>query len=718
MKNLKFIILAGSLCLILSCRESFVLPVPEGGGVKIALTQDVRSNELTVKSTTNLPSVEDFEVEIYNSRAVRLYRDTYANTVGKEIPLNGGDYRILAQHGDSLGAGFDIPYYVADENFTVHGQNVEEINAVAKLGNVRIAVNFGETLKTQYSFFYAKVRRKAGKSVTYAMDETRYAYLPGGEFILELYADVDGSMKYYQAEPITCSPNDFITFNVETSSREGSLSVNVKIDDSVNLVEKTVEIPASALPADKPQLTVTGFNDREYKFIEGVPSIVTGVYANLSAGNGIAHLYMDFKSSYLESLGLKSPLDIAVLSDGDRALLKKSGIVVPSDLAGSKFSFVNFAGLLENISSDSKYSPDAPAAEFSLRLEDNEGVSVSSENYKVTLIPGKATLTEISELDVWATKINSVSAVVSDGAPEKFVLEYSMDGNSWMAVNPTSVSDHTLSFGTVAGFVPGTEYKLRLKYNDNENSVSELATVKTEAAQQIGNAGFEDWTELTYNYNIIISTKASYTYFQPWSNESSAWWAQNSAVAMKNDVTGLTRKTVKSFLTVGCSTDSHSDAKSAVVFSCNVGNANTNSTAVGTTYVGDLWLGKASENGSHESEGHSFMSRPTALSFYYKFSPKGSENFYAKVELKAQDDSILFSKEITDGQSASEWTEFRIPFEYTDLRKKAASIYLQFKSSSSKKPGVSTGNKIELNGSEREAHVGSVLRIDDIKVEY
>lgn len=149
MKNLKFIILAGSLCLILSCRESFVLPVPEGGGVKIALTQDVRSNELTVKSTASLPSVEDFEVEIYNSRAVRLYRDTYANTVGKEIPLNGGDYRILAQHGDSLGAGFDIPYYVADENFTVHGQNVEEINAVAKLGNVRIAVNFGETLKTQ-----------------------------------------------------------------------------------------------------------------------------------------------------------------------------------------------------------------------------------------------------------------------------------------------------------------------------------------------------------------------------------------------------------------------------------------------------------------------------------------------------------------------------------------------------------------------------------------
>ena len=112
------------------------------------------------------------------------------------------------------------------------------------------------------------------------------------------------------------------------------------------------------------------------------------------------------------------------------------------------------------------------------------------------------------------------------------------------------------------------------------------------------------------------------------------------------------------------------------------------------------------------------MSRPTALSFYYKFSPKGSENFYAKVELKAQDDSVLFSKEITDGQSASEWTELRIPFEYTDLRKKAASIYLQFKSSSSEKPGVSTGNKIELNGSEREAHVGSVLRIDDVKVEY
>ncbi len=717
MKNLKFIILAGSLCLVLSCRESFVLPVSDSGKVKIALAQDDRSNDLTVKSSSELPSIENFEVEIYNSRAVRLYRDSYANTVGKEIPLNGGDYRLLAQHGDSLGAGFDIPYYVADESFTVHGQKVEEISAVAKLGNVRISVKFGDNLKTQYSFYYAKVRRKAGKSVTYAMDETRYAYLPGGELILELYADVNGTMKYYQADPVTCEPNDFITFNVETSSRVGSLAVNVKIDDSVSVVEKDMEIPATALPSEKPQLTLTGFNGREYSLSEGVPVTVSGVYANVSADAGIAHLYFEFESDYLASIGLQSPLDLAELTSDTRTLLKENGLIVPSDLKGSKFSFVNFAGFLETLGDRGKYSPTSPAADFSLRVEDNDGVSVSSENYKVTLASGKGTLSEISELDVWATKIYDVKAEVTEGSPDRFVLEYSMDGNSWTQTSAKSINGNTLVFGTVSGFVPGSEYKLRLKYNDNENSVSEPVTVTTESAMQVGNAGFEDWTELTYSYKVLLGGTKSYTYYQPWKDESSACWAQNSAVVMRTDVTA-SNLPYKSSLTVGCSKDAHSGERSAVIFTTNVDNFNTNFSAVGTTYAGDLWIGTTASKGNHESEGHAFTSRPTALSFYYKFSPKGSENFFAKVELKAQDGSVLFSKEITDGPAASEWTEYRIPFEYAELRKKAASIYLQFKSSSSAKPDVNEGKKIELNGSEREAHVGSVLRIDDIKVEY
>ena len=128
------------------------------GEVIISLTSvDDHKNVTPVKSTVDAPETEAFKIEIFNSKGTRLFRDTYGNAAGTKIPLNAGDYRLLASYGDSLAVGFDAIYFAADQNFTVRPQTAETINATARMANVKVAVDFGKNLDTYYAGHYARV---------------------------------------------------------------------------------------------------------------------------------------------------------------------------------------------------------------------------------------------------------------------------------------------------------------------------------------------------------------------------------------------------------------------------------------------------------------------------------------------------------------------------------------------------------------------------------
>jgi UDPglucose 6-dehydrogenase len=58
--------------------------VPHEGAVRLFLSQESPDTKSTLD---DLPSLDDFEVEIYNARALRLYRDTYAQTKGLDTQM-------------------------------------------------------------------------------------------------------------------------------------------------------------------------------------------------------------------------------------------------------------------------------------------------------------------------------------------------------------------------------------------------------------------------------------------------------------------------------------------------------------------------------------------------------------------------------------------------------------------------------------------------------
>jgi hypothetical protein len=259
-------------------------------------------------------------------------------------------------------------------------------------------------------------------------------------------------------------------------------------------------------------------------------------------------------------------------------------------------------------------------------------------------------------------------------------------------------------------------------YNNNEKLVSNVVKVTTEEILQVGNPGFEEYQTTTMH---VSPAGWIYDYDREWylpykQGETDTWWAVNSKKTMPDGHTAWTSNFCKNFPCTAYSTVSYSGEKSAMVYSINVSDGNTDGTAIGDTVPGEIWIGKADDSGNHSADGHAFANRPSALKFMYRYADVNNENFSVTIVMYGGGKEIART-EVIDGAAASEWKERVVPIVYSDLMTKADKIYISFKSAvpdASNKVQVRTAVSMEIAGQNRTAHIGSALRIDDIQLIY
>ena len=366
---------------------------PEGeGSLTIALSADgsnVGSKaEGEAEGSLNL---DDFRIAIYKTEnQMRLYNDSYANTSGKTLKFNAGEYRLVAQLGDTLGCGFDKPYFMADPTFTIERGN-NTVEATAKLANVKLAINFDNTISEVYPDYYAIVKHNTikGKEVKFVKGETRPGYIPGGDLVLEVYANIEGTWKYYKTAPARYNPNDFVTFSITTNAAEGSLSISITVDDTVDQKDQTIEVPATALPQEGPSITLAGFESagNVHEFVEGMNAQGHNASANFIAKAGIAHCYLTMESDYLAGKGVSGTVDFANLSTDAATALRSAGFEWDYNMFESRtFSFIDLSNLIKNIMAETKAEKtDKEIAGFSLRVVDGVGKEITGEFSIVSL---------------------------------------------------------------------------------------------------------------------------------------------------------------------------------------------------------------------------------------------------------------------------------------------------------------------------------------------
>lgn len=727
MRHIRFVLTCLAAFATVSCTEALEeIATGADGEITVSLTSDwdCRPHLKSSVQEEEVPAGE-FIVEIFKTDGnVRLYRDTYANTENKAIKLNGGDYRLVASHGDPDGCGFEAPYYMGEEMFTVHAQTHEEVHVTAKLANVKVAVEFGEHLVLDYPEHYAVVRSDKDCSLEFSAGEERTGYMPAGNLSLELYAKIDGEWKYYASEPEEYSPNDFVTFHVDTKEGEGSLSLNIKVDDSVELVEKEVEIPQSMLPKEAPKMTFNGFGDSDVIEVVEAGETPESLKIDIVADAGIGHCILHINSEYLAGIGVPAEIDLVSVEENVAELLKDNGFDWRGIMQGQRLAYIDLTGVAEKLASEVYDDANPFKAEISFEIEDVNGKK-SAESQSVTIAALKPEFSfSAVQTDAWAKSIRGMEISYANLNPAVLKLQYkaAADGE-WQDAGLSSDSGSVLSFNNISGLTPETEYQLRAIYNGNETSAIQTA-LTTEAAAQVGNSGFEEWqtSEFKFTYDIpFIGGEHNIDWYHPWSSEETdIWWAVNSRKTMPSSTSIVSDNwNWVRFPTVAYTTESCQGSHAAVVYSVNVGDWLTSAALVGDRVAGELFIGTADDSGNHSSEGHSFASRPDSLCFMYKYESNGGETFSVHAELYSEDGTVIATASTDSGSASSSWLRFSLPFQYADTARNAAKIYMSFKSTSASRPSV-TGNKVITiaDNAQYTGNFGSMLYLDDLQLVY
>lgn len=722
--------------LLFSCKTSDVEGIEGTTEVTFSLATDGTHHKVKSELAADyIPEVDDFTIEVFKqegSKDKRLYRDTYPNSKDKAIKLNGGSYYMLAYHGNALGVGFgkEYAYFQAKEPFQISkDQRKVSVSATAKLYNVKVAMNYGADLLKDYpDFLITLATDKAGAkgTLSYTKDDAaKEGFIPAGTLTFTLFQDKsqvnatpdeNGNIKVTAFQKtITVEPNDFITLTVNTKPAEGKLTVGIEIDKETETVTDNVEINSTYVSTEAPIVTLGDKLASTLEFHEDED--LTGALVSLKSAAGYSHVYLDFTSPYLESKGLTSGLDLMNMDEATKAEMDKLGITTTEMGPDVKFAAVDFSGLSQKV----KYETVPFDATFNVRVVDNNDNTVTSAPFTIKIQKLTAQV-NVAEANAFARSFRGVTMTVNEGIASKFALQYRTGEGDWTTVNPESIEGNTLNFAKIGGsLLPETAYQFRSIYDNNAAEVSDNVVVTTEAAAQVGNAGFEDWTTETIKISVVAAKDRELDWYLPYSNNSDSWWAVTSKKSIVTSIFATTETCVKSFPTVAYSPKEFTEGtKSAHVFSVDIGKNSTDVApgASHTTYPGELFIGTADNSGNHASDGHSFVGRPDRFTFKYKYAPVGEEKFYVEILFKDASGNVIFSKVDNDGPSSSDWATYTCDINWEDIHKKVSSIYISFKSTSSSSPDKINRSTIEVAGNNFTGHFGSSLYIDDIQMIY
>ena len=786
MKRLRFlpIVLAVALS---SCTKNPLEQYPTGpegeGLLQIGLSVDedlqivqTRASEMPAEI---VPAADDFYVELYrfykwvNKKGEeakketwnRLHFSTYAElftSVESEeegvepertfnpIRVNAGQWKMVAFHGDSTACGFNKPYFRTEKEFVVDGgfnedgtPKVTVVQAEAKVENVRITVNFDETVPGSFYDYFVRFARidttaTAGNSANkkykqilrYKKGEERDAYMMPTDslqiqFMAQYEYNDEDSWKYATLDTVAVHANDHLTINLSVNPRHGNLDVNITTDRNIVKETTDVEILEMWAPQDAPQIVAAGFANGDHAVVEGD---MTGNNATISvlARGGLKNFFVKLESEYLAQAGFDVPLGVELdlanpTADTQELLnkLKAAGFNWMDGMLGSRrLTYLTLTDLFARINNlNPSLEVERNLFNLSVRVVD-EVNNETEQNLTATAYPITQSLT-IDAGNVWAKKIVSPKLNVSRGVSGLFVLQVSTDGQqTWSDLKTyQSASGNVLDYGTL-NVDPATTYHFRTLYNNNPKLMSEVVTVTTESELQIGNSGFEEYQTTVMHVSPLGWI---YDYDREWylpynSGDSNPWWAVNSKKTMPDGHTAWTSNFCKNFPCTAFSTVRRSGEKSALIYTVNVSDTNSDISAVGTNVPGEIWIGTADNSGNHASNGHAFASRPSVFSFWYRYTPIGGETFSVEFVLYDAQGNEIGRCGMTDGPAASEWTLCELPVVYSNLTAKAAKIYASFKSSVS--ASVNTAVTMEIAGKQQTAHIGSALRIDDIQLIY
>ena len=698
----------------------------EDTGFRIALT-DGTTTLTTRKAPAELeePLVGQFHLRITDSDT---HKTAYDGACAAAVPVKEGVYDLHVTYGDESAVALDAPCYTGSaerKEVVLHQQT--PVSILCKVANSLLSVVYDETSGRLFSdaFETYRVTVTAGEqSASIEQGSDASVYFPAGSSIrVTFHATLLGTGKEIAYELTeedsfaNIAAGKHLKLHLALDAVETGMAVTLEKVE-VETVTLNETIPLEWLPA--PKLSEEGFTNKTLDVYETLAPEATIRFA-VSEVTGLEDISFTTEFNDATFNGLNGTYLLSDMTPEDIVRFKEAGIILP--LVGEKTPAIEFSsdftGKLQAANNGTVKNTFTLNYVQANNRKNKEGqpvaytINVHKPEFNIQVQPGNVWSKEFTIDPVEVAEGKGDAAIIADN----LTYQYQDENGNWQACNDANRQ-------VFASHPDKKTYKVRALYRGV--ITSNETEVELEMPTQLPNSNMEDWwIETKKKSGFMSPNDKTYYTFHPYAegNANASWWDTNNDKAQGGTYAlGIWYEGCFASC-VSYTEDVHEGSKAALIYvsGCGDGYANTAGTYVGGAMVGSLFIGTYN---SGIVQGHDFESRPTSLSFWYKYKPYKSDAFKVVVSLKNGD------KEIATGiyepaaytDEDNKYQQATIDFNYTDDKAKATTICVQFLASNNTslsdnnfEQGTTITYPVIGNWT---VHMGSILKIDDLSLDY
>lgn len=708
------------LCTVLGtgCQSEEETTLSGKTGLLVTLTdEENKAYSRTAPSELEDPLMEMFQLKVVYSGTDK---SAYKGSCEESVLLEEGVYDLTATYGDNPVIALDAPYYAGTvkEQEVVKGQ-MTSVSIPCAVANSLLSVIYNkESLNKMYESYHVTVS-VGNESVDLDADSGKSAYFRAGSSVkLVFHGRMAGTGKEVtydipdqeQFTNIPVKTHVKVTLGLDESNITSGVGISIeKLETETVSISET--IPVEYLP--KPKLESDDFVNNELSFAETEKK---SAVIRLKLSSALQELKLKFNSADAKFAGLEQGREYLLSNAEDKSAVETAlGITLPE--IGATEAALDFTSLIPQLMTD-KGTTVASTVEVDVEANNRWASEDASANRVYTLTCNKPELYLVTNSgNFWSKEFSVDSCDIKTGDVEtisqKLQYQYRKKGDEqWINC------DRLVQFND---YPADKQYQIRAVYR--EGIETEPVDVELETPQQLPNSGMEEWYIEKKKKDGFLSSSKTYYTFHPYAegNASSSWWDTNNDKAQGGTLAlGIWYEGCFASC-VSYTEDAHGGTKAALMYlsGCGDSYANTSGTYVGGAMVGSLFIGSYN---SGITQGHSFTSRPTSMSFWYKYKPYNSDAFKVIVSLKNGDKEIATGvyEPATYSEEDSEYRYATVDFNYLEPYEKATTICVQFLASnktslSSDDFALGTTITYPIIG-DWTVHMGSVLKIDDISL--